>query len=158
MIAILTDVCQNYLHFTRGYHREWMLHGCYQLFKMAQTSGLSDSWSILNPSQSDAAAVQVAWNIEACCKMLCNCQMAFKKKQSCLALRFQMTLTKPAQSASSRDEGCAGIWQWDFMPQWEWILKLTAMHMEGAKASPRSPVSQYRGGDKQNSSSGGGSF
>lgn len=50
-----------------------------------------------------------------------------------LAPSFQMTLTKYTQSASSRDEGCAGISRWDFMPQWEWVFKLTAMHMEGAQ-------------------------
>ena len=29
--------------------------------------------------------------------------------------------------------GVLGFHGWDFTPQWEWFLKLTAMHMQGAQ-------------------------
>lgn len=50
MIAIITDVRQNYSHFTWGYLEIWMLHDYYRLCQMAHTSGPTDSWSILSLS------------------------------------------------------------------------------------------------------------
>lgn len=132
MIAIITNVCQNYSNFTWGYLQISIV----LLPTVLNGKHFWGSWFLIysKPKSSDAAAVQVAWNItEVCCPMLCICQMAFKKKQLCFALSFQMTLTKYTQSASSGDEGCAGILQWDFMLQWEWFLKLTAKHMESTQ-------------------------
>lgn len=102
------------------------------------------------PMPSDAAAVQEALKItEVSCGMLCVCQMVFENKLLCFALSLQMTLTKHTQSASSRDEEeCAGIWHWDFMPQWEWILKLMARHEEGTQRDhfmfPRHSAQRWR--------------
>lgn len=71
-----------------------------------------------------------------------------------------MTPTKQTQSAPSRDEGCAGISRWDFMHQWEWILKPLPQCIWKAHSviTSCSPVTQCRGGDKHKGSSGGGSF
>lgn len=57
----------------------------------------------------------------------------FHKETVVFTLSFQMTLTDYTQSVSSRGEGCSGIPQWDFIPQWEWVLKLTEMRMEKAQ-------------------------
>lgn len=92
------------------------------------------------PKSSDAATVQVAWRMtEICRRLLCICQMAFKKKQLCFAPSFQMTPTEYTQSASSRDEGCAETLRWDFTLQREWFLELTATHMKSTLWSLRVP-------------------
>lgn len=146
-MAIITNVCQNYSNFTWGYHHIWML----QLLTVLNGKHGWTSWFFIisEAKSSDAAAVQVAWNItEVCSWMLCICQMAFKEKQLCFPLSFQMTLTKYTQSASSGDEGCAGTLRWDFMLQWEWFLKLTAKHMESTQCDrcmfPRDSAQRWR--------------
>lgn len=129
MIAIVTDVCQNYSNLARGYLEIWMLHDYYQLFKMAHTSGPPDSRSVLSPSRATPPLSRQTL-------LPSNAMHPQDGLLGETVVFFPRVSRWPWPNALKvLLRGMRGVC-WDFMPQWEWLLKLTAMHMEATQRDP----------------------